>query len=147
MFENTRPDPTVDGSVTVDIVENCADTECFDPAIIGTSVTLNGAAVQIISSGDITITGNTLTNRFRLISASGGRRDCFRWFKPDVSGITSDSIGNPNLLVVNVDPDAEFLVETRSEFINLDEFISSDYFLAAIEYDPELKRFGDAYYR
>ncbi|MHA3914409.1 hypothetical protein [Halovulum sp. GXIMD14793] len=53
--------------------------------------------------------------------------------------------GKPDLIVVNRDPDAEFLVETRSEFVDLDQFISSDYFLQAIEYDPELRRFGDAY--
>ena len=62
-----------------------------------------------------------------------------------VGSISAGDIGNPNLLVVNVDPAAEFLVESRPEFIDLDQFISSDYFLTAIEYDPELKRFGDAY--
>ncbi|WP_400083114.1 filamentous hemagglutinin N-terminal domain-containing protein [Yoonia sp. R78084] len=63
----------------------------------------------------------------------------------DLSAISIGSIGNPDLLVVNQDPDAEFLVETRPEFVDLDLFVSSDYFLQAIEYDPELRRFGDAY--
>ncbi|MCK0097432.1 filamentous hemagglutinin N-terminal domain-containing protein [Yoonia sp. F2084L] len=63
----------------------------------------------------------------------------------DLTDVDVDSIGNPDLLVVNVDPDAEFLVETRPEFVDLDAFLSSDYFLEIIEYDPELKRFGDAY--
>ncbi|MEJ6405104.1 two-partner secretion domain-containing protein [Yoonia sp. 2307UL14-13] len=63
----------------------------------------------------------------------------------DLSDISIDSIGNPDLVVVNRDPDAEFLVETRPEFVDLDQFVSSDYFLQAIEYDPELRRFGDAY--
>ena len=63
----------------------------------------------------------------------------------DLTGITVDSIGNPDLLVVTVDPDAEFLVETRPEFVELDQFVSSDYFLDAIQYNPELRRFGDAY--
>lgn len=63
----------------------------------------------------------------------------------DLGTINIDSIGNPDLVVVNRDPDAEFLVETRPEFVDLDQFVSSDYFLQAIEYDPELRRFGDAY--
>ncbi|MFQ1702573.1 filamentous hemagglutinin N-terminal domain-containing protein [Loktanella agnita] len=63
----------------------------------------------------------------------------------DLGTINIDSIGNPDLVVVNRDPDAEFLVETRAEFVDLDQFVSSDYFLQAIEYDPELRRFGDAY--
>ncbi|MEL6837867.1 MAG: filamentous hemagglutinin N-terminal domain-containing protein [Pseudomonadota bacterium] len=63
----------------------------------------------------------------------------------DLSEVDVSSIGNPDLLVETRDPDAEFLVETRTEFVDLGEFLSSDYFLEAIEYDPELRRFGDAY--
>lgn len=63
----------------------------------------------------------------------------------DLTDVNVDSIGNPELLVVNVDPEADFLVEARPEFVDLDAFLSSDYFLEIIEYDPELKRFGDAY--
>ena len=63
----------------------------------------------------------------------------------DLTAVSVTSIGNPDLIFVNRDPDATFLVETRPEFVDLGEFISSDYFLGAIAYDPELKRFGDAY--
>ncbi|MCF2873042.1 hemagglutinin repeat-containing protein, partial [Octadecabacter sp. G9-8] len=62
-------------------------------------------------------------------------------------GITAGSIGNPALVVTNVDPDASYLVETRFEFIDLDQFLSSDYFLDALGYEPDeyTKRLGDAY--
>ncbi|MDX8350525.1 filamentous hemagglutinin N-terminal domain-containing protein [Cognatiyoonia sp. IB215446] len=63
----------------------------------------------------------------------------------DLTDVNVDDIGNPDLLIPNEDPDADFLVETRPEFVDLDQFVSSDYFLSAIQYDPELRRFGDAY--
>ncbi len=63
----------------------------------------------------------------------------------DLSDVEISDIGNPELLIPNLDPDAAFSVETRTEFVDLGEFLSSDYFLELIQYDPELKRFGDAY--
>ncbi len=205
-IENTRPTPINDGSVTLsefDLTGEDCDPDCFDPAAIGTSVTLVGEAAQIIAgTGDITLTADSITNEYSLISAGGNIAVSattlinmgLNIYRPDpsdpaalelvgavfgtieaagslvavvdgytqngsvagdavisggtstgVGDISSTNIGNPNLLVVNVDPDAEFLVESRPEFIDLDQFISSDYFLTAIEYDPELKRFGDAY--
>ena len=45
------------------------------------------------------------------------------------------------------DPDAPFLIETRSAFIDPNQFLGSDYFLRLIGYDPahSTKRLGDAY--
>ncbi|EBA11188.1 two-partner secretion domain-containing protein [Roseobacter sp. CCS2] len=93
--------------------------------INGTTITgyvINGAETALASPAELTGSTNT-----------------------DISDIDVDSIGNPDLIVVNVDPDAEFLVETRTEFVDLGQFLSSDYFLDIIQYDPDLKRFGDAY--
>lgn len=44
-------------------------------------------------------------------------------------------------------PNASYLIETRSAFIDPNLFLGSDYYLARIGYDPEhsLKRVGDAY--
>lgn len=83
---------------------------------------VNGATTALAAPEDLTGTTNT-----------------------DLSTVDVGSIGNPDLMVVNQDPEAAFLVETRPEFVDLDQFVSSDYFLDAIQYDPELKRFGDAY--
>ncbi|KQB97604.1 hypothetical protein AL073_01250 [Loktanella sp. 1ANDIMAR09] len=94
-------------------------------AINGTAIAgyvVNGATTALAAPEDLTGTTNT-----------------------DLSTVDVASIGNPDLMVVNQDPEAAFLVETRPEFVDLDQFVSSDYFLDAIQYDPELKRFGDAY--
>ena len=65
----------------------------------------------------------------------------------DLSEIAADAVGNPALIVVNPDPDADYLVETRYEFIDLSHFINSSDFLANIGYDADAfgKRLGDAY--
>ncbi|MFG5382808.1 DUF6862 domain-containing protein [Yoonia sp. R2-816] len=65
----------------------------------------------------------------------------------DISDLDSSAIGNPNLFVENTDPDADFLLETRFDFIDLDQFKSSDYFFVALGIDPEsyATRLGDAY--
>ncbi|MEE9453304.1 MAG: filamentous hemagglutinin N-terminal domain-containing protein, partial [Paracoccaceae bacterium] len=197
-FENLRADPTVDGTVVSDSTDLTGES-CVPncDAVIGNSVTHDGEAAQIISAGDITLVGNTLSNRYSLISARGNialtansleniglniYQDTGSGLQligavfgtieaagtlsgvigyvqnasvlDAVSGIVatgeigagdSGSIGNPALLVTNVDPNAAYLIETRPGFVDLDQFISSDYFLEIIKYDPELKRFGDAY--
>lgn len=60
---------------------------------------------------------------------------------------TGGALGNAALFVTSVDPDAPFLLETRYEFIDLSRFLSSDYFLSSLNYDPSRlqKRFGDAW--
>jgi filamentous hemagglutinin len=46
------------------------------------------------------------------------------------------------------DPGAKYFMETDPAFANFQNFISSDYFFAAMQYDPDTvaKRLGDAYY-
>ncbi|WP_341368896.1 filamentous hemagglutinin N-terminal domain-containing protein [Yoonia sp. BS5-3] len=204
-FGNLREAPTIDGGLTQETGEDaadegCSDDTCFDPVTVAGQITVNGEAAQIISAGDINLTGDTVSNAYSLISAggdinidvntlenlgvnvyrdSGGTAEfvgaVFGTIEArgdvngdvagyvnngafsentaivsgptdtDLSDITLDSIGNPDLFVENEDPDSEFVVETRPEFVDLDQFISSDYFLEAIEYNPELRRFGDAY--
>ena len=64
-----------------------------------------------------------------------------------IGGQTSGALGNGALFVTSVSPDAQFLLETRHEFIDLSRFLSSDYFLSSLNHDPERlqKRFGDAW--
>ncbi|MEM9523291.1 MAG: filamentous hemagglutinin N-terminal domain-containing protein, partial [Pseudomonadota bacterium] len=65
----------------------------------------------------------------------------------DLSGIAAASVGNPALIVVDPDPEADYLVETRYAFVDLGHFINSDYFLSTLAYDPAAfgKRLGDPY--
>ncbi|WP_107497092.1 putative toxin [Thalassobius sp. I31.1] len=64
-----------------------------------------------------------------------------------LAGLTGSSIGNPGLVVPVTTPNAPFLLETRFEFVNLENFLSSDYFLGEFNIDlADLeKRLGDAY--
>ncbi|WP_296428357.1 filamentous hemagglutinin N-terminal domain-containing protein [Yoonia sp.] len=205
-FLNTRAAPVVDDAYTVDPDDlgdaTCTGDDCTDPLVLAGAVTVTGEAAQIISAGNITLTGDTLVNQYSQITAFGdiaitaasleniganiyeptagsptgltfvgavfGTIEAGGTLSANVSGYTqngaaaddvvveagagvdladtvSGSIGDSALLIVNTDPTADFLVETRDEFVDLDQFVSSDYFLTAIEYDPELKRFGDAY--
>lgn len=205
-FLNTRAAPVVDAAYTVDPDDlgdaTCTGDDCTDPLVLAGAVTVTGEAAQIISAGNITLTGDSLVNQYSQITAFGdiaitaasleniganiyeptagsptgltfvgavfGTIEAGGTLSANVSGYTqngaaaddvvvvagagvdladtvSGSIGDSALLIVNTDPTADFLVETRDEFVDLDQFVSSDYFLAAIEYDPELKRFGDAY--
>lgn len=205
-FENLREAPVITGDFELgaEDLENtdCTGNACIEAVIQAGAVTQGGEAAQIVSAGNITLTGDTLLNQYSLISAQGnitiaadelvniganimrpsaadpatlefvgalfGTIHARGVITADVTGFTSngaladdivvkpgagidtgdtvsDAIGDSSLLVVNNDPTAEYLVETRDEFVDLDKFISSDYFLEVIQYDPELKRFGDAY--
>ena len=204
-INNLREAPIVDsGLQQVDgaaAAQECSGDTCFDPITVAGQITVVGEAAQIISAGNITLTGTDIVNAYSLISATGNidinadtleniglnvYRDTgggaefvgavFGTIEargningtgvtgyvtngafggnaaitngsanPDLSDAATDVINNSDLLVESVDPDSEFLVETRPEFVDLDQFISSDYFLEAIEYNPELRRFGDAY--
>ncbi|WP_232820745.1 DUF637 domain-containing protein [Thalassobius sp. I31.1] len=64
-----------------------------------------------------------------------------------LAGLTGSSVGNPGLVVPVTNPNAPFLLETRFEFVNLESFLSSDYFLGEFDIDPAdlEKRLGDAY--
>lgn len=77
----------------------------------------------------------------------------------DAVAISGNSLGDLTLSIDTVldrgalfdpatDPNAPYLVETRSDFIDASQFLGSDYFLGQIGgYDPDqtMRRFGDAY--
>ncbi|MDP0929568.1 filamentous hemagglutinin N-terminal domain-containing protein, partial [Paracoccus onubensis] len=65
---------------------------------------------------------------------------------PGRAGVDLGAIGNDNLFVVNQDPSSDYLVESRYEFIDQDSFLSSNYFLDSLGFDPEgtQRRLGDA---
>ena len=49
----------------------------------------------------------------------------------------------------NVEPGSKYLLETRSEYVNLSNYVGSDYFLTRVSYTEDwtrAKRLGDAYY-
>jgi filamentous hemagglutinin len=50
--------------------------------------------------------------------------------------------------VVNKNPDAHYLIETRPEFTTYENFLGSDYLLDALGYnaDKTIKRLGDAFF-
>ncbi|WP_313351241.1 filamentous hemagglutinin N-terminal domain-containing protein [Paracoccus sp. (in: a-proteobacteria)] len=64
---------------------------------------------------------------------------------PGRADVDLGAIGRDNLFVVNQDPGSDYLVESRYDFIDRDRFISSDYFLASLGYEPDTtqRRLGD----
>ncbi len=68
---------------------------------------------------------------------------------PQIGAVNPNVIlGRSGLFQPSGDPNTPFLIETRPEFVDVSEFLSSDYFLDQIGgYDPDLtqRRFGDAY--
>ncbi|WP_311135642.1 two-partner secretion domain-containing protein [Yoonia vestfoldensis] len=65
---------------------------------------------------------------------------------PQLDG-TDGLFGNDQLFVVNSGAVSGYLIETRADFINLDRFLGSDYFLDALGYDgfTTQLRLGDPY--
>lgn len=57
-------------------------------------------------------------------------------------------VRNEHLFSVNSNPSAKYLIETKAEFANYNNFISSDYLLERVKTSPEkvIKRLGDGYY-
>lgn len=55
---------------------------------------------------------------------------------------------NNSLFTIHPEPGSRYLVETDPRFTNQRNFLSSDYFLQALNRDPErnLKRYGDGFY-
>lgn len=57
------------------------------------------------------------------------------------------TVPNNSLFTVNATPGAKYLVETDPRFTSKNSFLSSDYYLASLNRDPErqLKRYGDGF--
>jgi len=58
------------------------------------------------------------------------------------------TLPNNSLFTIHPEPGSNYLVETDPRFTNQHTFLSSDYFLQALNRDPErnLKRYGDGFY-
>ncbi|MEH0069918.1 DUF637 domain-containing protein [Pannonibacter sp. Pt2-lr] len=81
-----------------------------------------------------------------LVDASTAARDFAEAGSLDIS--IDGLIGREATFEQAQSPDTPFLIETRSEFIDLSKYLSSDYFLSRVgDYDPNgiERRFGDAY--
>ena len=81
-----------------------------------------------------------------LVDASTAARDFAEAGSLDIS--IDGLIGREATFEQAQNPDAPFLIETRSEFVDLSKYLSSDYFLSRVgNYDPAAieRRFGDAY--
>ncbi|GAB3544862.1 hypothetical protein GCM10027343_20650 [Noviherbaspirillum agri] len=57
------------------------------------------------------------------------------------------TVPNNSLFIVNAAPGAKYLVETDPRFTNRNNFLSSDYYLEALNRNPErlMKRYGDGF--
>ena len=64
-----------------------------------------------------------------------------------INTTVSALLGRKAMFDTPLDPNAPYLIETRSAFIDPSLFLGSDYFLSRIGYDPNysIKRLGDAY--
>ena len=61
---------------------------------------------------------------------------------------TAPTLPNSGLFGINPDSDADYLIETDSEFANYKNWLSSSYMLERLKLDPTItqKRLGDGYY-
>ncbi|WP_342664662.1 S-layer family protein [Succinispira mobilis] len=68
--------------------------------------------------------------------------------KLDKKSTLASLVRNEHLFSVNSNPSAKYLIETKAEFANYNNFISSDYLLERVKTSPEkvIKRLGDGYY-
>lgn len=102
---------------------------------------LQNGAVQ---SGTTSTTGTGTTPGYTTANVS---TSTLAPLNNSLAGLTGSSVGNSGLVVPVTTPNAPFLLETRFEFVNLENFLSSDYFLGEFDIDPNdlEKRLGDAY--
>ncbi|RJF93197.1 hemagglutinin repeat-containing protein [Sphingomonas cavernae] len=105
--------------------------------------TVTGVAGVDLSGAALTVTGG----QFALAGAVTG--------PGTLAGLKAEIIGGAPVLFLDLsglfrfaDPQASYLVETDPRFTNYGSFLSSDYFLNALGYDPRRtqKRLGDALY-
>ncbi len=87
-------------------------------------------AAQPSGAGGLTFNADTLTNP---TLASLGLSD--------IAGLSNDQ-----LFTVNADPVSGYLIETKPDFIDLNNFLGSEYFTDSLGFDPEVTqlRLGDA---
>ncbi|MBN2400761.1 MAG: hemagglutinin repeat-containing protein [Spirochaetes bacterium] len=66
----------------------------------------------------------------------------------DISDFVTIGENGDAMFRLDKDPESRYLIETRSEYIDLGNLYGSDYFFEKIDYDPagEIKLLGDAYY-
>ncbi|RJF90283.1 hemagglutinin repeat-containing protein [Sphingomonas cavernae] len=105
--------------------------------------TVTGVAGVDLSGAALTVTGG----QFALAGVVTG--------PGTLAGLKAEIIGGAPVLFLDLsglfrfaDPQASYLVETDPRFTNYGSFLSSDYFLNALGYDPRRtqKRLGDALY-
>ncbi|WP_182912034.1 hemagglutinin repeat-containing protein [Sphingomonas cavernae] len=105
--------------------------------------TVTGVAGVDLSGAALTVTGG----QFALAGVVTG--------PGTLAGLKAEIIGGAPVLFLDLsglfrfaDPSAHYLVETDPRFTNYGSFLSSDYFLNALGYDPRRtqKRLGDALY-
>ena len=98
------------------------------------------------SAGQIGLASGSRALDSASVAGGGGPGDLVSLGELDVA--IDALLGRGALFDVAGEPSTPFLVETRSSFINPNEFLGSDFFLSQIGgYNPDqtLRRFGDAY--
>ena len=104
-----------------------------------------GGNSQVNGSANL---NNPVNNGFdRAIQIAGnnsGIKDIKNTGRIDVNPILSSA-----MFTTNMNPSSKYLLETRSKYINLGQYLGSDYFTSRVGYSEvwdRVKRLGDAYY-
>lgn len=114
-------------------------------AAVGNSRTAAAQAVQAVLTANVAagVAGNAppVVQSVAAIGAGGAARDVIVTAQPPLA------VPGNKLFVLHAEPASRYLVEADPRFTNYRSFISSDYFLQALNRDPErqLKRYGDGF--
>jgi filamentous hemagglutinin len=123
-------------------------TRAYAPPATIQTISLNtvryeGNAAPVSTGLQIGERANPATNAITQVPATnGGVGDVVR------SGGISTTLGSSSLFRPAPDPAAHYLIETDPAFANYRQWLSSDYLLHALSFDPTVtqKRLGDGFY-
>lgn len=106
----------------------------------GSAVNIQGKTVNnvVVAPGSVTSAPQT----------SSGSAQAGAVSRPQTTGSVNITLPTNGMFAINTAPTAKYLVETNSRFTSYQNFISSDYMLKQLNYDPSKteKRLGDGFY-
>ena len=91
--------------------------------------------------------GNGISSKNTGIQIVGNTQNISNVINTGIVSVTP--VLNNSMFKTNVEPGSKYLLETRSEYVNLSNYVGSDYFLTRVSYTEDwtrAKRLGDAYY-
>ncbi len=97
---------------------------------------------------EISNTHNTIGNTGQQGNISSVSADLQNTGAIDISDYITIGPNGDAMFKLNKNPESRYLIETRSQYVDLSSLYGSDYFFSRIDYNPDsqIKLLGDAYY-